>query len=90
MTDFIFGGSKITEDGDSSLEIKRHMLLGRKSMTSLDSVLKSRHHFANKGLYSQSYVFFFSIVMYEYESYTIKKAEHQRFDALNCGFGKDS
>jgi len=57
VTDFIFGGSKITEDGDSSLEIKRHMLLGRKSMTSLDSVLKSRHHFADKGLSSQNYGF---------------------------------
>ena len=57
VTDFIFGGSKITEDGDCSLEIKRHMLLGRKSMTNLDSVLKSRHHFADKGLSSQNYGF---------------------------------
>ena len=56
VTDFIFGGSKIT-DGDCSLEIKRHMLLGRKSMTNLDSVLKSRHHFADKGLSSQNYGF---------------------------------
>ena len=57
VTDFIFGGSKITEDGDCSLEIKRHMLLERKSMTNLDSVLKSRHHFADKGLSSQNYGF---------------------------------
>ena len=54
VTDFIFLGSKITEDGDYNLEIKRHVLLGRKSMTNLDSVLKNRHHFANKGLSSQN------------------------------------
>ena len=57
LTDFLFLGSKITADGDCSHEIKRHMLLGRKSMTNLDSILKSRHHFANKGTYSQSYGF---------------------------------
>ena len=57
MTDFIFLGSKITEDGDCSNEIKRCLLLGRKAMTNLDTVLKSRHHFTDKGLYSQSYVF---------------------------------
>ena len=57
VTDFIFLGSKITEDGDCSLEIKRHMLLGIKIMTNLDSVFKSRHHFADKGLSSQSYGF---------------------------------
>ena len=54
VTDFIFLGSKITEDGDYNLEIKRHVLLERKSMTNLDSVLKSIHHFANKGLSSQN------------------------------------
>ena len=53
VRDFIFLGSKITEDGDRSQEIKRHLLLGRKAMTKLDSVLKKqRHHFANKGPYS--------------------------------------
>ena len=52
VTDFLFLGSKITADGDCSLEIKRCLLLGRKAMTNLDSILKSRHHFANKGLYS--------------------------------------
>ena len=58
LRDFIFLGSKITVDGDYSLEIKRHLLLGRKSMTNLDSVLKKqRHHFANKYPYSQSYDF---------------------------------
>ena len=54
---FILGGSKITADHDCSHEIKRCLLLGRKAMTNLDSMLKSRHHFANKGLYSQSYGF---------------------------------
>ena len=57
VTDFILGGSKITEDGDCSHEIKRHLPLGRKAMTNLDSILKSRHYFANKGLSSQNYGF---------------------------------
>ena len=57
VRDFIFGGSKITADGDCSHEIKRHLLLGRKAMTNLDSILKSRHDFADKGLSSQSYGF---------------------------------
>ena len=58
VADFIFRGSEVTADGECSHEIKRHLLLGRKAMTKLDSVLKKqRHHFANKGLYSQSYGF---------------------------------
>ena len=57
VTDFIFLSSKITADGDCSHEIKRCLLLGRKSMTNLDSILKSRHYFAGKGLSSQSYGF---------------------------------
>ena len=57
VADFIFGGSKITADGDCSHEIKRCLLLGRKVMTNLDCILKSRHYFANKGLSSQSYGF---------------------------------
>ena len=58
VADFICQGSKITADGDCSHEIKRRLLLGRKAMTNLDSVLKElRHHFANKGVYSQSYDF---------------------------------
>ena len=58
VTDFILGGTKITADGDCSHEIKRRLLLGRKVMTNLDSVLKKqRHYFANKGLSSQSYGF---------------------------------
>ena len=56
-TDFTFGGSKITADGDCSHEIKRRLLLGRKAMTNLDSILKSRDYFANKGPSSQSYGF---------------------------------
>ena len=57
VTDFIFLGSKITADGDCSHEIKRHLLFGKKVMTSLDSILKSREITADKGLYSQSYGF---------------------------------
>ena len=57
VSDFIFGGSKITADGDCSYEIKRHLLLGRKAMTNLDSILKSRDYFANKGPSSQGYGF---------------------------------
>ena len=56
-TDFIFLGSKITEDGDCIRDIKRHILLGRKAMTNLDNVLKSRDHFADKGANCQSYGF---------------------------------
>ena len=57
VRDFIFLGSKITADGDCSHEIKRHVLLRRKAMTNLNSILKSRHYFANKGPYGQSYGF---------------------------------
>ena len=57
VTDFIFWGSKITADSDCSHEIKRRLLLGRKVMTNLDSILKSRHYFANKGPSSQGYGF---------------------------------
>ena len=57
VSDFIFGGSKIAADGDCSHEIKRRLLLGRKVMTNLDSILKSQDYFANKGLSSQSYGF---------------------------------
>ena len=62
VTDFTFGVSKITADGDCSHKIKRHLLLGRKAMTNLDSTLKSRHYFANKGPSSQSYGFYSSRV----------------------------
>ena len=77
-----FWGSKLTLDGDCSLDIKRCFLLRRKTMTNLDSVLKSRGITANKGPYSQNYGFFH----YLCESWTIKKAEHWRTDAfqLRC------
>ena len=74
VRDFILGGSKITADGNCSHEIKRRLLLGRKLMTNLDSILKSRHYFAFKGPSSQSYGF--SSSMYGCESWTLKKAEH--------------
>ena len=75
--DFILGGFKITVDDDFSHEIKRRLLLGRKAMTNLDSILKKqRHYFANKGPSSQGYVVIFPVVMNGCESWTIKKAEH--------------
>ena len=83
VADFIFLGSKITADGDYSHDIKRRLLLGRKVMTSLDSILKSRHitlptkiHLVNAMV--------FPVVMYGCESWTIKQAECQ-----NCGVGED-
>ena len=80
-SDFILGGSKITSDGDCSHEIKRHLLLGRKAMTNLDSLLKKqRHYFANKVCLVKAITFL--VVMYGCESWTIKKVEHQRIDAF--------
>ena len=82
VTDFIFLGSKITADGDCSHEIKRCLLLGRKVMTNLDSILKSRDiTLLTKVRLVKAMVF--PVVMYGYESWTIKKAEHQRTDVLN-------
>ena len=76
-----FGGSKITADGDCSHEIKRHLLLGRKAMTNLDSILKKqRHYFANKGPSSQGYGFSSGHVWCE--GWTVKKAKHRRIDAF--------
>ena len=80
MTDFILGGSQITEDGDCSHEIKRCLLLGRKAMTNLDRLLKTKDITVNKYLYSQSYGFSSGHV--RCESWTIKKAECQRIDAF--------
>ena len=77
--DFIFWGSKITADGDCSHEIKRCLLLGRKVMTNLDSILKSRD-IANKGPFGQGYGFSCGHV---WESWTMKKAECQRIDAFD-------
>ena len=73
VIDFISFGSKITADGDCSHEIKRHSLLGRKVMTNLDCILKSRHYFANKVCLVKAMIFL--IVMCGCESWTIKKAE---------------
>ena len=81
VADFIFLGSKITADGDHSHEIKGHLLLGRKAMTNLDSILKSRHITLPTKLCLVK-VMVFPVVMYAYESWTIKKAEHQRLDAF--------
>ena len=72
--DFIFWGSKITADGDCSHEIKKRLLLGRKTMTNLDSILKRRHYFANKVHLVNAMIF--PVVMYGCESWTVKKAEH--------------
>ena len=79
--DFIFLGSKITADGDCSHEIKRHLLLGRKVMTNLDSILKSRDITLPKIVRIVKAIVF-PVFMYTYESRTIKKAEHQRIDAF--------
>ena len=81
VTDFIFLGSKITADGDRSHEIKRRLLLGRKSMTNLDSILKSRDITLPTKVHLVKPMVF-PVVMYGCESWTIKKAEHQRIDAF--------
>ena len=81
VTDFIFLASKITADGDCSHEIKRHLLLGRKVMTNLDSVLKSRDITLPTKVHLVKAVVF-PVVMYGCESWTIKKAEHSRTDAF--------
>ena len=78
--DFIFWGSKIIADGDCSHEIKKRLLLGRKTMTNLDSILKRRHYFANKVHLVNAMIF--PVVMYGCESWTVKKAEHWRINAF--------
>ena len=81
VADFILGGSKITADGDCSQEIKRHLLLGRKVVTNLDSMLKSRNiTLPTKVCLVKAMVF--PVVIYGCESWTIKKAEHRRTDAF--------
>uniref|UniRef100_A0AC11DJS1 Uncharacterized protein n=1 Tax=Ovis aries TaxID=9940 RepID=A0AC11DJS1_SHEEP len=81
VADFIFGGSKITADGDCSHEIKRHLLLGRKVMTNLDSIFKRRDIALPTKVHLVK-AMVFPVVMYGCESWTIKKAEHQRTDAF--------
>ena len=78
VTDFIFLGSKITADGDYSHEVKKCLVLGRKAMSNLDSILKIRPYFADKGPSSKAMVF--PVVMYGCESWTVKKAEHWIID----------
>ena len=81
VRDFLFGGSKITADGDCSHEIKRRLLLGRKVMTNLDSVLKSRDITLPTKVHLVK-AMVFPVVMYGCESCTVKKAEHRRIDAF--------
>ena len=81
VPDFILGGSKITADGDFSHEIKSRLLLGRKVMTNLDSILKSRDITLSTKVHLVKGMVF-PVVMYESESWTIKKAERQRIDAF--------
>ena len=89
VADFIFLGSKITADGDCSHEIKRRLLLGRKTMTNLDSLLKNWDiTLPTKVNLIKAMVF--PVVMYGCESWTLKKVEHQRIDAFECGVGEDS
>ena len=86
---FIFLGSKITTDGDCSHKVKRHLLLGRKAMTNLDSILKSRDNtLPTKVCLVKAMIFL--VVVYGCESWTIKKAEHQRIYAFELCVGQDS
>ena len=89
VTDFIFLGSKNAVDGDCSHKIKRHLFLGRKAMTNLDSELKSRDiALPTKVCIVKSMIF--PVVMYRCECWTLKKAEHQRIDAFELCVGADS
>ena len=85
VTDFIFLGSKITADGDYSHEVKRCLLLGRKAVTNLGSILKSRDITLPTKVHLVKYMVF-PVVMYGFESWTIKKAEHQRIDAFRLWY----
>ena len=85
VADFIFLGSKITADGDCSHEIKRHLLLGRKVMTKLDSILKSRDITLSTKVHLIK-AMVFPVVMYGCKSWTLKKAEHQRIDAFELWY----
>ena len=89
MTDFIFGGSKITADGDYSHKIKTHLLLGRKVIANLDRLFKSRDITLPTKVPLVK-VMVFPVVMYGCESWNIKKSKHQRIDVLNFGIGEDS
>ena len=89
VSDFLWGGSRITADGDCSDEIKRHLYLGRKVMTNLDSIFKSRDiSLPTKVRLVKAMVF--PVVMYGCETWTVKKAECRRIDAFKLWFGEDS
>ena len=88
VRDFILGGSKITADGNCSHEIKRSLLLGRKAMTNIDSILKNRDiTLLTKVCLVKATVF--PVVMYGCDSWTIKKGEHRRTDAFELWYGED-
>ena len=89
VADFILGGSKITADGDCSHEIKRHLLLGRKVMTNLERILKSRD-ITLPTKFSLFKAMAFPVVMYECESWTRKRLSTEELRLLNCGVGEDS
>ena len=89
VSDFILGGSKITAGGDCSHEIKRRLLLGRKVMTNLDTIFKSRDITLSTKLHLVK-AMVFPVVMYGCESWTVKRAENRRNDVLNCDVGEDS
>ena len=89
VRDFMFWGSKITADGDCNHEIKRCLLIERETWTNLDCILKSRDFTLLTKVHLVKAMIFL-VVMYRCESWTIKKAEHQITDALNCGVGGDS
>ena len=89
VSDFIFWGSKTTADGDCSHEIKRHLLLGRKVMTNLNNILKSRDIIlSTKDCLVKAMVF--PVVMYGCESWTIKKGEHRKLMHFNCDVGAET
>ena len=89
VSDFIWGGSKITADGDCSHEMKRHVLLGRKIMTNLDSIFKSRDITLPIKVHLVK-AMVFPGVMYGCESWTVKKLSTKELMLLNCGVGEDS
>ena len=89
VSDFIFGGSKITADGDCSHEIKRRLLLGKKVMTNLDSTLKSRDITLSTKVH-QVKAMVFPVVMYGCEIWTQRKLSAKELMLLNCGVGEDS
>ena len=89
VTDFILWGSKITADGGCSHEIKRHLLLGRKSMTNLDNILKSSDITLPTKVHLVK-AMAFPVAIYGYRHWTTKKAEHERIDAFELGVEEDS